>query len=420
MAEARRVLAKAPGWREAVRGDLQMHTTWSDGSLPVAEMAEHAAAMGHGYAAVTDHSKGLPIARGMDEATLLREVEEIDRVNRELAASGRSFRLLRSIEMNLSPDGRGDMDPNVLRSLDLVLGAFHSKLRETDDQTERYLAAVRNPDIHVLAHPRGRRWNARKGLFADWPRVFRAAAESGVAMEIDAFPDRQDLQVKLLEMARETAVWISIGTDAHHPTELAHIELGLAAAAQAGIAPNRIVNFLSLEDLVAWALDRTQRAEGRFRLSAEGGTSSSVSEGSPEASMDRGSDKANPRMDQELKRETEPLERGAPVPSRVEASREQEGAGEDQPQPDSRLSGDRGMTPEGALSPDELEARTDLARHLEPSIFPADRDALLASARDAGAPSTILSRLEQLPAGRGYRTVQEVWEAMGGPVEERG
>jgi putative hydrolase len=258
LAEARRLLAAAPEWRDRLRGDLQMHTTWSDGSLPVEEMAVHAAAMGHGYAAVTDHSKGLPIARGMDEATLLKEVAEIDRVNRELGAAGRSFRLLRSIEMNLSPVGQGDMAPDVLRRLDLVLGAFHSKLRETHDQTERYLAAVRNPDIHVLAHPRGRRWNARKGLFADWPRVFQAAAESGVAMEIDAFPDRQDLQVELLETARQTEVWISIGTDAHHPTELACIDLGLASAARAGIPGERILNFLSLEKLLAWALDRPQ------------------------------------------------------------------------------------------------------------------------------------------------------------------
>jgi histidinol phosphatase-like PHP family hydrolase len=260
MAEARSILAAAPAWRERLRGDLQMHTTWSDGSLPVAEMAEHAAAMGHGYAAVTDHSKGLPIARGMDETTLLREMEEIERVNRDFAASGRDFRLLRSIEMNLSPAGEGDMDPNVLRHLDLVLGAFHSKLREAGDQTDRYLAAVRNPDVHVLAHPRGRRWNARKGLFADWPRVFEAAAESGMAMEIDAFPDRQDLQVELLEMARDTAVWISIGTDAHHPAELAYIELGLAAAARAAVPPGRILNLLSLEDLLAWSRNRMSAA----------------------------------------------------------------------------------------------------------------------------------------------------------------
>jgi histidinol phosphatase-like PHP family hydrolase len=251
VSEARTLLADDPTWRDGALGDLQVHTTWSDGSRSVEDMAAHVAAMGHRYAGLTDHSKGLPIANGMDEATLMRQWTEIDRVNGSFADSG--FRLLRSLEMNLSPEGEGDMDPAVLANLDLVLGAFHSKLRVQEDQTPRYLAAVRNPTVHVLAHPRGRRWDARRGLRADWPVVFEAAAEAGTAVEIDAYPDRQDLQPRLLELARETGVWISIGTDAHHPWELAFFELGLAAAKRAGIPPGRILNFLPADELVAWA-----------------------------------------------------------------------------------------------------------------------------------------------------------------------
>jgi putative hydrolase len=250
LVEARRVLAAEPD-PPRPRGDLQMHTTWSDGAASLEEMTDAASALGHRYVAVTDHSVGLPIARGMDEATLLRQGVEIDRVNEVHVQAG--FRALRSIEMNLSPDGEGDMDPEVLRGLDLVLGAFHSSLRTTEDQTDRYLAAVRNPTVHVLAHPRGRRWNARAGLRADWPRVFAAAAAAGTAMEIDAYPDRQDLQVDLLEVAREAGAWISIGTDAHHPNELAFLELGVAAAVRAGVPPARILNLLSADDVVAWA-----------------------------------------------------------------------------------------------------------------------------------------------------------------------
>jgi histidinol phosphatase-like PHP family hydrolase len=254
MSEANRILVDHPDWRPALRGDLQMHTTWSDGHQSVRDMAGFAAARGHEYAAVTDHSKGLPIANGMDEATLLREGVEIDGVNQELAAEGSPFRLLRSIEMNLSIEGEGDMDPDVLGGLDLVLGAFHSRLRVTDDQTPRYLSAVRNPTVHVLAHPRGRRWNSRKGLYADWPVVFHAAAEAGTALEIDAYPDRQDLQVELLEIAREVPdLWISIGTDAHYPDELDFIEMGLAAAIRSGFPRKRILNFMSRGDLLAWA-----------------------------------------------------------------------------------------------------------------------------------------------------------------------
>jgi DNA polymerase (family 10) len=232
-----------------------MHTTWSDGAVSLEEMVERSAELGHEYVSVTDHSVGLPIARGMDEATLLRQGVEIDRVN----DADRGLRVLRSIEMNLDPSGEGDMDPEVLRNLDLVLGAFHSKLRTADDQTDRYLAAVRNPTVHVLAHPRGRRWDARPGLRADWPRVIEAAAESGTALEIDAFPDRQDLQVDLLELARETDVWISIGSDAHRPDELSHLELGVAAAVRARIPASRILNRLPPEELAAWAAAKRER-----------------------------------------------------------------------------------------------------------------------------------------------------------------
>jgi histidinol phosphatase-like PHP family hydrolase len=257
LAEARRVL-QAEEDPPRPRGDLQMHTTWSDGAAPLEEMIAAARALGREYVGVTDHSVGLPIARGMDQATLLRQGLEIDGFNERHAADG--CRALRSIEMNLSPTGEGDMDPAVLRGLDLVLGAFHSKLRTTEDQTDRYLAAVGNPSVHVLAHPRGRRWNARAGLRADWSRVFAAAERAGTALEIDAFPDRQDLQVELLEVARESGAWISIGTDAHHPDELAFLELGAAAAVRSGVPRDRILNLLAADEVVAWAAAKGDRA----------------------------------------------------------------------------------------------------------------------------------------------------------------
>jgi histidinol phosphatase-like PHP family hydrolase len=253
MAEARAILGDHPDWRPELRGDLQMHTTWSDGTLPLAEMVRLAEAQGHEYVAVTDHSVGLPIARGMDEPTLRRQMREIEDLNDRLASDGAGIRVLRSLEMNVSPEGEGDMDPALLGELDLVLGAFHSRLRVAEDQTDRYLAAIRNPSVHVLAHPRGRRWNARPGLRADWPRVFEAAAEAGTAVEIDAFADRQDLQVELIEVARDAGAMISIGTDAHRPEELLNIDLGVAAAIRARVPREAILNYLPREDLLAWA-----------------------------------------------------------------------------------------------------------------------------------------------------------------------
>jgi DNA polymerase (family X) len=140
-----------------------------------------------------------------------------------------------------------------VNALDLVLGAFHSKLRVTEDQTDRYMAALRNPTLNVLAHPRGRRFGVRLGLQADWERVFEAAVEEGEEVEIDGFPDRQDLNVELLEVPRDAGVRISIGTDAHRTVELRFMEYGLAAAIRAGIRRDRILNYMPRDELLGWA-----------------------------------------------------------------------------------------------------------------------------------------------------------------------
>jgi PHP domain len=133
MAAARRLLAARPSWSEKLRGDLQMHSRWSDGSGTVAEMADAAANRSYEYLAITDHSKTLKIAGGIDELTLKRQGAEITKVNLALSKSGAHLTVLRSIEMNLNPRGEGDMSPDSLRSLDLVLGSFHSALRTTEE-----------------------------------------------------------------------------------------------------------------------------------------------------------------------------------------------------------------------------------------------------------------------------------------------
>jgi histidinol phosphatase-like PHP family hydrolase len=251
MAEARRLLAAHGDWKRQLRGDLQMHTQWSDGSGTIAEMAATAEDRGYAYIAITDHSKGLKIAGGIDEAALARQGKEIRAWN-QTHENGR-LRVLRSIELNLNPRGEGDMDFRALGDLDLVLGSFHSSLRTGDDQTERYLAAICNPHLHILGHPRGRIYNFRLGLKADWPRVFAEAAKRDKALEIDCYPDRQDLNLSLLKLARREGVRISLGTDAHHPWQLEFIELGLAAALKAKLPAGQIVNFLALPDLRCWA-----------------------------------------------------------------------------------------------------------------------------------------------------------------------
>jgi histidinol phosphatase-like PHP family hydrolase len=216
-------------------------------------MAEAAVSRGYSYIAITDHSKGLKIAGGIDEHQLAKQSEEIAAVNESRGGNASKFCVLRSIELNLSPIGAGDMDQAALDSLDVVLGCFHSALRRKEDQTERYLAALRNPSIHILGHPRGRIYNFRVGLSAGRPRVFALAAKLDKAVEIDCYPDRQDLSVDLLAIARKEGCRVSMGTDTHGPSQLEFKELGIAAAIRAKLDPKRILNYMPMEQLLEWA-----------------------------------------------------------------------------------------------------------------------------------------------------------------------
>ena len=259
-AEAREVVAEHPEWETGLRADLQMHTTYTDGGGTIAEMVETAQGLGYQHIALTDHSQQLKIANGMNEAGFARQDQEIAATNAALASAGTQLRVLRGIEMNVSPEGAGDMDERFLAERDLVLGAFHGQLRKKDDQTERYLKALANRTVDVHAHPRGRIWNFRAGLSADWRRVVERATELDKALEIDAYPDRQDLNVELLRLAAETGCRISIGTDAHTPGELYVMWIGVGAAILAGLKREQVLNYLSCDELLAWVRSRRSRA----------------------------------------------------------------------------------------------------------------------------------------------------------------
>ena len=253
LAEARTLRSKYPERFSNIRGDLQMHTLWSDGSGSVQDMAEAAVSRGYSHIAITDHSKGLKIAGGIDEDQLAKQAEEINAINETMRGTPDDFRILRSVELNLSPTGAGDMEQSALDGLDVILGCFHSALRRKEDQTERYLAALCNPSIHILGHPRGRIYNFRLGLSADWPRVFALAAQLDKAVEIDCYPDRQDLSIDLLAMARKEGCRISMGTDSHGPSQLGFMELGVAATIRAKLDPTRVLNYMPTKELLKWA-----------------------------------------------------------------------------------------------------------------------------------------------------------------------
>jgi histidinol phosphatase-like PHP family hydrolase len=253
-AQVRAALALDAGWEAEPHADLQIHTTDSDGRLPLPEMVTAARATGLAYMAVTDHTESLKIANGQTPEELRDQGRRIAELNEDFRAEGSAFRVLRSVEMDVFDAGEGDMDPAVLAELDLVLGAFHSKLRSRDDATDRYIAAVRNPHVHVLAHPTTRMFGRRPGLIADWRRVFAEAARLGKAVELDATPRRQDLPVHLAHLAvAEGVEWFSMGSDAHYLEELQNLPIGMAIAALAGIPRERIITYQPHDHVIAWA-----------------------------------------------------------------------------------------------------------------------------------------------------------------------
>jgi histidinol phosphatase-like PHP family hydrolase len=259
-AQVTATLTTDPIWIAAPHGDLQMHTTDSDGRLPFLDMIAAAKGSGLTYASITDHSESLTIAHGQDAVRLKDQGARIDAVNDELRSNGAAFRVLRSIEMDVFDDGSADMEPAALADLDVVLGAFHSKLRIRDDMTERYLAALRNPDVHVLVHPTTRMFGRRAGLVADWHRVFAEAAHIGKAVELDATPRRQDLPVDLARIAvAEGVQWFSMGSDAHEAAELENLPFAMATAILADVPRDRILAYRSADEVVAWAAELKER-----------------------------------------------------------------------------------------------------------------------------------------------------------------
>jgi histidinol phosphatase-like PHP family hydrolase len=262
MTEAQAALANDPSWLSDIKGDLQMHSEWSDGEGSIREMAEVGNERNYEYISITDHSKGLKIAGGIDEKQLRRQSTEIAKVNETLKHEGKKLRVLRSIEVNLNPAGEVDMERKALAELDAVLGCFHSALRKKEDQTDRYLSALRNPSVQILGHPRDRIYNFRVGLSADWRKVFDEAARLDKAVEIDAYPDRQDLSPDLLRLAKRAGCRISFGTDSHGPSQLRFMQFAAAAALLAGIKHERILNFMSLDELISW-IGRVRKSKAR-------------------------------------------------------------------------------------------------------------------------------------------------------------
>jgi histidinol phosphatase-like PHP family hydrolase len=237
-------------------GDLQMHSTWSDGSQTLEMIVEAGLTRGYRYSAVTDHSHGLPIARGMSMADLAKQHTEIDRLNKKYR---RRFRLLKGIEANILADGSLDLSADELAQLEIVVAAPHSALRTSEPQTGRMIAAIQTRGVHILGHPRGRKYGARPGVSANWDAVFAAAAHAGVAIEIDGDPSRQDIDHTLAPRAVAAGCLIALDSDAHSTAELDYALIAIAHARLAGVPPDRVINCWPLERLLDWASETQRR-----------------------------------------------------------------------------------------------------------------------------------------------------------------
>ncbi|WP_376789803.1 DNA polymerase/3'-5' exonuclease PolX [Thermoflexus sp.] len=242
---------------EDLQGDLQVHSTWSDGQASIQEMAQAAKARGYRYMLLTDHSQSLGVAKGLTPERLWEQRREIEAVNTEL---GDGFRVLHGAEVEIRADGSLDYPDEVLAALDLVVASVHTGLRQDRERvTARFLAAIRHPYVHIIAHPTGRLLGEREGADADWEAILRAAAETGTLLEINANPARLDLPDVLARRALELGCKLVISTDAHSPGEFDLIHFGVAVARRAWATPKDVANAWPLEQLLAWAKEKPRR-----------------------------------------------------------------------------------------------------------------------------------------------------------------
>ncbi len=232
---------------EEIRGDLHIHTKWSDGTGTIEEMAEKAMSLGLEYIAICDHSKSMGIARGLDEERLRKQMAEIDKLNEQLEG----FKVLKGIEVDIKADGTLDLPGSVLKDLDFVVASIHSGFKADERQmTERMIRAIHNDYVSAIGHPTGRIILRRRPYALNLDRVFEAAAEQGVLMEINAFPNRLDLNDVNAKAAKEHGIMMSIGTDAHAPNHMEFLNLGVAVARRGWLEPGDVINTLPVDELL--------------------------------------------------------------------------------------------------------------------------------------------------------------------------
>jgi len=230
-----------------IKGDLHVHTNWTDGNNSPEEMAQAALNRGYRYIAICDHSPTLGITNGLTPERVLNQIEEIERLNRNLG----DFKILRGIEVDIRSNGQLDLPDEILKQLDLVVAAVHTRFSQPrNEMTKRIIKAIQNRHVDIIAHPTGRLIGKREPYEVDMDNIMDACKANGKALELNAYPQRLDLSDINCRKAREKGVKIAISTDAHMDLHLEWMKFGVATARRGWIEPADVVNTLSLSELL--------------------------------------------------------------------------------------------------------------------------------------------------------------------------
>ena len=232
-----------------IKGDLHVHSKWSDGTSSIEEIAQAAQKRGYQYVAICDHSKSLRIAHGLDESRLMKQIEEIDRINEKL----KGFQILKGTEVDILTDGKLDFSEKILEKLDIVVAAIHSGFKQDKAKmTKRIVRALENPFVNIIAHPSGRLLGARDPYEVEMDELMEAVKKYGKALEINAYFERLDLDDVHCRKAKEMGVRVGIGTDAHHLDQMWMMSLGVAVAKRGWLEAKDVLNTLSLKEILKW------------------------------------------------------------------------------------------------------------------------------------------------------------------------
>lgn len=233
--------------REQIRGDLHMHTTWSDGAESLEEMVNHAREFGYEYIAITDHSKFLRVANGLNETRLREQREEIEKLNEKY----NDIKIFAGVEMDILPNGTLNFSDDFLKEMDLVIAAIHSSFDQSEEKImKRLYTALENPYVDIIAHPTGRIIGRRSGYKVNVEKLIERAQQTNTVLELNANPQRFDLATEWLEMAQDVGVTIAINTDAHKGGTLHHMDYGVKMGRKAWLKPDSVLNTWKKDKLI--------------------------------------------------------------------------------------------------------------------------------------------------------------------------